>query len=151
MNQRISLIEIRDRLRDQLDPELGIARVGCSLDHDYLAAVGESTSWPGVWVGGQRGTPIAPNPGFTGRFVQDVRVEIAVRVIVARYAAGEVDQEARLNRIVDAVVDKTLGYKPAGAVKPLHWVSSQDGPPEQSVMTADLIFQTQISHQYAPT
>lgn len=149
MNRRISLESIAVRLRQQLAPSLGINRIGSALDFDFLEAVGSSDNWPAVWVGAQRATPIDDGRGYSGRVRQQVRVEIAVRCIVQRYIAAEAAQEAQLNRIADAVCDALMGWTPANAVRPLAWLSSQDGPPEQSVMTTDLLFSTDVTYQYA--
>ena len=148
-NQRISLESIAVRLRQQLAPSLGINRIGSSLDFDFLDAVGTAENWPGVWVGAQRSTPIDDGRRFSGRMRQYVRVEIAVLVIVQRYVAAEASQESLLNRICDAVADALIGHQPTNAAEPLVWVQSQDGQPEQSVMTADLIFATTVSYERA--
>ena len=148
-NRRISLESIAERLRGQLSPTLGLNRIGSSLDFDFLETVGNPDYWPAVWVGAQRSTPIDTGRGFSQRVRQQVSVEIAIRVIVQRYATGEQAQEDELNRICDAVADELIGWTPTGGAEPLVWISSQDGQPEQSVMTADLIFKTTVSYQYA--
>lgn len=125
----------------------GIAKIASSLDHDFLSGVGEATNWPAVWVGAQRSTPIDDGKGYSGRVRQHVRVEIAIRVIVQRYIAGEGSEEDQLNRIADAVADALIGWTPGNGTRPLVWVQSIDGPPEQSVMTADLLFATEITYQ----
>jgi len=149
MNRRIELTEIADRMRARLPLSLDIHRIGCAADTDFMDAVGNPDNWPGVWVGGQRSTPLGDGNGFSQRIAQEVRVEIVVRVIVPKHVDGETNQERRLNDISDAVADALIGWRPAGAAKALVWVSSTDGPPEQTVMTADLVFSTQVSYQYA--
>jgi len=148
-NQRISLIEIAARLREQLAPSLGINRIGCALDAGYLREVGDPEYWPCVWVGAQRSTPTSDGRGYSQRVRQDVNVEFVVRVICARYVTGEQDEEDKLNRIGDAVADALMGWKPTGAIQPITWQQSVDGPPEDSVMVLDLLFQTQITYQYS--
>jgi len=147
MNRRISLMEVTERLQAQLSPSLAVARVGCALETDFLSAVADPANWPGVWVGCQRSTPIDPGDGYTQRVRQDVRVEIVARVIVAKHADGETNRELPLNDLADAVADALIGWRPTYAVVPLVWVSSTDGPAEQSVMTVDLVFSTRITYQ----
>lgn len=149
MNQRISLQEITTRLRDQLDPSLGVETILCALDAGYLRSVADTTTWPLVIVGAQRSTPIDDGRGYSQRVRQEVRVEFVVRVIVARYVEGEQDEEDKLNRICDAVADALMGWRPTGSAKPVTWVQSIDLPPEESAMTVDLLFATQVSYQYA--
>jgi len=151
VNQRISLTSIATRLREQLAQSLGVEKIGSALDADYLRTVGDPTYWPAVWVGAQRSTPINVGTGYTGRVRQDVAVEFVVRIICKRYVAGEQDEEDRLNRIGDAVADALIGWQPSNAVKPCTWVQSVDGPPEDSVMVLDLLFQTQVTYQYPIT
>lgn len=149
MNQRISLQEIATRLREQIDPSTGVNQIICALDANYLASVQDVTTWPLVIVGAQRSTPIDDGRGYSGRVRQEVRVEFVARVIVPRYVEGEAEEEDKLNRICDAVADALMGWRPTGTSMPTTWVQSIDGAPEQSAMTADLLFQTQVSYQYA--
>lgn len=149
MNQRISLQEIATRLREQIDPATGVNTILCALDANYLASVQDVTTWPLVIVGAQRSTPIANGRGFTGLVAQLVNVDFVIRVIVPRYVEGEAEEEDKLNRICDAVADAVMGWRPTGASAPVTWQQSIDGPPEQSAMTVDLLFQTQVSYQYS--
>ena len=149
MNQRISLIEVTTRLKEKLDPSLGVNRIGCALEAGYLRDVGDKAYWPAVWVGAQRSTPTSDGRGYSQRVRQDVNIEFVVRVIVARYISAEPDEEDKLNRIGDAVADALMGWRPTGATKPVTWQQSIDGSPEESVMVLDLLFQTQITYQYA--
>jgi hypothetical protein len=151
MNQRVSLTAIATRLRAQISSGLGVAKIGSALDADYLRTVGDSTYWPAVWVGAQRSTPINDGRGYSQRVRQDVAVEFVVRVICKRYIAGEQDEEDKLNNIGDAVANALMGWQPSNAVKPCTWVQSIDGPPEDSVMVLDLLFQTQTTYQYPIT
>ena len=126
---------------------LGVIKIGTALDSDFTATVGNPTYWPAVWVGAQRSTPIDPGTGFSGRVRQEVRTEIVVRVIVAKVVAGETSQEQRLNDIADGVADVLVGWTPGNGNTPLVWVSSTDGPSEQSVQTVDLAFATTVTYQ----
>lgn len=149
MNQRIALSEVAERLRDTLDHQLGVAHIGTALDVDFVKAVSDSSKWPAVWIGGQRSTPKDDGRGYAGRVRQTVSVEFVARVIVQRYIVGDIVAEERLNRICDAVADALIGWRPTGAAVPVVWVQSLDGPPEQSLMTVDLLFTTDVSYQYA--
>lgn len=149
MNRRITLASVAARIEARLDQLLGVVKIGTALDHDFLTAVGKPTNWPAVWVGCQRSTPLDPGTGFSGRVRQEVRTEIVVRVIVAKVVAGETSQEQRLNDIADGVADVLIGWTPGNGNTPLVWVSSTDGPAEQSVQTVDLVFATTITYQYS--
>lgn len=149
MNQRIALSDVATRLRGTLGHQLGVAHIGTALDVDFVKAVADSTKWPAVWIGGQRSTPINDGRGYAGRVRQDVQAEFTARVVVQRYVSGDVVAEERLNRICDAVADALMGWRPTGASEPVVWVQSLDGPPDQSLMTVDLIFAVRVSYQYA--
>lgn len=149
MNRRITLASVAARIAARLDQSLGVVKIGTALDHDFTKTVGLAANWPAVWVGCQRSTPITDGRGYSGRIVQEVQTEIVVRVIVAKVVAGETSQEQRLNDIADGVADVLIGWTPGNGVMPLAWVSSSDGPAEQSVQTVDLVFKTQVSYQYS--
>ena len=149
MNRRITLASIAARIEARLDQLLGVVKIGTALDFDFAATVGKPDYLPAVWVGCQRSTPITDGRGYSGRIVQEVQVEIVVRVIVAKVVAGETSQEQRLNDIADGVADTLIGWTPGNGVQPLAWLSSTDGPAEQSVQTVDLVFKSQVSYQYA--
>lgn len=148
MNRRISLQDIATRLREQVSDSLGVAKIGTALDADYLSSIAAS-EFPAVWVGAQRSTPTTDGRGFTHRVSQDVVVELVVRLIVSRAIAGEFEEEDKLNRIADAAADALMGWTPTDAAVPITWVQSIDGPAEESVMTVDLLFRTQVRYQYA--
>ena len=144
MNARLSLSGIAKRLCGQLPDTLGVARTGTCYDRDYLTAFAKT--WPAVWVAGQRLTPLDDGRGFSGQFRQHCKIEIAIRLVVQRYADGSTDAEERLNALHDAVADALKDWTPTGADEPLVWVSAADGDATESVMTADLIFSTTCTY-----
>ena len=148
MNRRVTLASVAARIASRLDQALGVVKIGTALDSDFHGTVGLAAQWPAVWVGCQRSTPLTDGRGYSGRIVQEVQTEIVVRVIVAKVVAGVTSQEQRLNDIADGVADVLIGWTPGNGVQPLAWLSSTDGPAEQSVMTVDLVFKTQGSYQY---
>lgn len=145
MNARISLSAIATYLRAALDTAGIEAHVSTAYALDYLTAMG--TTAPAVWILAQRLTPKDDGRGFSERARQHCKVEIAMRVVVQRYAAGATDGEENLNELVDALVTEMFGYKPTGADRGFAFVFGQDGPPSESVMTVDLMFTTDVSHQ----
>jgi len=149
MNRRITLASVAARIEARLDQLLGVVKIGTALDADFTRTVGLAANWPGVWVGCQRSVPLDQGDGLTGKLIQTVRTEVVVRVIVAKVVAGETSQEQRLNDIADGVTDTLIGWRPGNANKPLVWVSSTDGPAEQSVMTVDLVFATTVRYEKA--
>lgn len=144
MNARLSLKAIADRLRAHLDAGLGVARVGTCYDRDYLTSFPKA--WPAVWVAAQRMTRMDDGRGFSGQFRQHCKVEVAVRLVVQRYADGSTDAETRLNALHDAVADVLKDWTPPGADEPLVWESAADGDANESVMSADLIFSTTVTY-----
>lgn len=149
MNRRITLASVAARIEARLDQLLGVVKIGTARDHDYLSTVLLPAQWPAVWVGAQRSVPINDGRGYSGRVAQEVRVELVVRVIVAKVVTGETSNEQRLNDIADGVADVLIGWTPGNGVQPLTWVSSTDGPADQAMLTVDLVFASQVSYQYA--
>lgn len=144
MNARLSLAAIATHLRTELPGVLGVLRVGTGYDRDYLTAFAKT--WPAVWIAAQRLTPNDNGRGFSGVFRQHCKVEVAVRLVVQRYADGSIDGEARLNALHDAVADALKDWTPPGADEPLVWESAADGDATESLMTADLIFSTTVTY-----
>ncbi len=142
MNARLSIAAIAAHLRTL--PALAGIRIGTGYDRDYLTAFAKT--WPAVWIAAQRMTRIDDGRGFSGCFRQHCKVDIAVRLVVQRYADGSVDAEQRLNALHDAVADALKDWTPPGADEPLVWESAQDGDSTESLMTADLIFSTTVTY-----
>lgn len=146
MNGRLSIGAIATRLRAQ--PALAGVHVGTGYDRDYVATFAKT--WPAVWVAAQRLARMDDGRSFSGQFRQHCRVDVAVRLVVQRYAAGSIDAEARLNALHDAVAGALKDWTPTGADEPLVWESAQDGDANESVMTADMIFSTTVTYARAP-
>lgn len=145
MNARLSIAAIATHLRAQT--ALAGVRIGTGYDRDYLTAFPKI--WPAVWIAAQRLSRIDDGRAFSGQFRQHCKVDIAVRLVVQRYADGSIDAESRLNALHDAVSDALKDWTPSGADEPLVWESSQDGDATESVMTADLIFSTTLTYARA--
>lgn len=144
MNARLSLATIADHLRTTLPSALGVARVGTGYDVDYLSAFAKT--WPAVWIAAQRLRPIDDGGGYSGYYRQRCRVEVAIRLVVQRQIDGQVDAEARLNALHDAVAGVMCAWQPEGAELPFVWDSAADGEATESLMTADLIFSTSVMY-----
>lgn len=144
MNGRLSLASVATRLTNKLT---GV-HVGTGYDRDYLTSF--ARTWPAVWVAAQRLQRMDDGRGWSGQFRQHCKVDVAVRLVVQRYADGSVDGEARLNTLHDAVADALKDWTPAGADTPLVWESAQDGDATESLMTADLIFSTSVTYSRTP-
>ena len=95
------------------------------------------------------------SPELLEKFEAETGIKVTVTdydsnvVALAKVVAGEASQEQRLNDIADGVADVLIGWTPGNGVQPLSWISSSDGPAEQSVQTVDLVFKTQVSYQYS--
>lgn len=147
MNARLSLAAIADRLK--ASPLMTDVYISTSYQRDYLTAFG--TTYPAVWVCGQRLTKASNSGNASGLYRQIVNVEIAVRLVVQRYADGITDAETALNMLADNVASVLKDWTPPGAEFALGWESAQDGPANESVVTADLIFSTKVIYTRYPT
>lgn len=148
MNARLTLTEIRDRLDAQLNAGAVVTEpvyCGTARDRDYSAKI--LVTAPAVWVLAQRLTPKDDGRGYTGRARQRVMVDFAVRIVVPRYADGVMQTELELNDLHDRTAAALFGFVPTGADYPLTWAASQDGAPEESLATMDLVFQTETTYQ----
>lgn len=145
MNARLSIAAIAAQLRTV--PGLTGVRIGTCYDRDYLTAFAKS--WPAVWIAAQRMTVLDDGMAYSGQFRQHCKAELAVRLVVQRYADGSIDGEVRLNALHDAVVDAIKDWTPTNADQPFVLVSAADGDATESVMTADVIFSTTVTYARA--
>lgn len=145
MNARLSLRQLRNVFDAALNATPGSVHCGTSYDRDFLELLPKT--WPAVWVLAQRLTPLDDGRGFTQRKRQKVRVELAVRVVVQRYPDGVINGELALNELHDLVSAAGFGAVLTGADEGLSWAQSLDGPPAESVMTSDLVFETETTYQ----
>lgn len=120
----------------------------------YVGSAYERTYWtdsgrkfPGVWIGGQQIDAQDRGDRFTGVIRQSCRVRFAARVIVARAAPGVTDAEDELKDLCDAVESTLLGYTIDGTDGPLVLVSAADESPQESVLSALLVFETTLTWQ----
>lgn len=144
MNARLSLDAIRQHLDAALNTTPGTVKVGTTYQRSYVTEA--ASIFPAVWIGAQRLKPEDDGRGYDSLYRQHVRVDVVVRLVVPRYANGQLDGEAALNALHDAVSAAMLAYTPTGADEPFVWSSSQDGPPAESVLTADLIFSATVTY-----
>lgn len=144
MNARLSLDAIRAHLDAALNVTPGSVIVGTAYQRNYLTDFGKV--YPAVWVGAQRLRPQDDGRGYAGMYRQHAAVDVVIRLVVQRYADGVVDSEGALNALHDSVADAMLAYTPNGASEPFVWQSSQDGPPAESVITADLTFSATVTY-----
>jgi hypothetical protein len=144
MSLRLSLIEFVGRGQAMLT---GVT-VSDSYARIYLTDFAKR--YPAVWVLAQRLRKTAGDDGggLSGRYHQDLTVEIVLRVVVQRYADGQTNVGANLNTLVENVIDAFVDWSPTGAL-PLVLVSTQDGPAQESVAYADVVFSTQVTHSRA--
>lgn len=143
-NSRLSLTEFVSRAVTQsslLPVGTGIADAYAS---NYLTDFGKK--WPFVWVLAQKSRAFSDTDGFSNYSVQHFTQEIVVRAVVQRYAPGKVNVGADINTMVDAVIEIYRGWQPTGADMPLYVVATQDGPPWESIVFADVIFGTQVTY-----
>lgn len=146
MNGRIKLSDIRDYIGNPLSVTgIGNVHVGTCYDREYINAY--TTTFPAIWIAGQKLTPADGGQGFSGNFRQKVNILIPFRIVIDRYSAGEIDPETGLTLIFDALADKVKDYKPTGAYSPFVWQEGEDGPATESLLVADQYFKTQVIYQ----
>ncbi len=143
MNARLTLTDIAARIRTELND--ATIHVGTSYDRDYMTAF--TKTYPAVWVAAQRLTPIDTGRGYSGLYRQHARVEFVVNLVVQRYAENQPEVEAALNELHDAVCAALLGWTPTSASEHVVLVSSQDGPPSQTLSTVSIIFAVTTTYQ----
>lgn len=147
MNSRLSIAAIATQIKTSLTGAHSSVHVGTGYDRGYIAAFAKT--WPAVWVAAQRLSPRDDGGGYSGMYRQRCKVEVAIRVVVQRYADGSIDGETRLNALHDAVSGAITGWQPSGADAPMVWESSSDGDMTESLMSADLIFSTSTTYAKA--
>lgn len=144
MTTRARFSEIKERLQ----PGAWAARVqdadtlyvGSCYDSDYAKAF--KSRLPAVWVIGQSSYAIGneEGQGYAGRMRLRTRIEFALRLVVKRNAAGLYNNEDAFNDLYDAVTDRLFSWLPNGAESECFFVSSEDGPANETFMVADVIF-----------
>lgn len=137
MNSRVKLQDVADKLALALPG----TKVGTAYDADFISTFGRV--FPAAWVVGQRLRPADNGRGYAGYYRQTVNVEIVVRIVVQKTPDTD-DVDTRLSSLQNAVADALIGWKPTNAARHLVWDLAQDGPPHEGVVTADLIFVTQV-------
>jgi hypothetical protein len=145
MNARLSLTDVVARL--QLGLPSGTL-VSDAYAVGYLRDFG--TKYPAVWVLAQRSRAVSEDDGYAGQFRQTFSVEFVVRCVVQRYKDGTTNAGAALNALVDSVIAQIEFWTPPGCNQDCIVISSQDGPPHESVVYTDVAFSTSISYQRSP-
>lgn len=143
--KRLRLRSIAEHIAAQTGFE-GV-HVGTGYDRDYLTAFG--TTYPAVWVGAQKQQRRGDGMG-SREYHQRGDAQIVVRLVVQRYADGETDPEQALDALHDAVLDVLDNWQPPEAWGSLCIQSTQDGPPHESVLTEDLIFECSTLYRGTP-
>jgi hypothetical protein len=147
MNARLSLTDVVARL------QLGLPAGTLVSDAYAVGYLREFwTRYPAVWVLAQRSRAIAEDDGYAGQFRQNFDVEFVVRVVVQRHKDGTTNAGAALNALVDSVTAQVEFWTPPGCNEDCIVISTQDGPPHESVVVyTDIVFRTSISNQRTPT
>lgn len=111
--------------------------------HDYLLRWAKVS--PAVWFLGQRLTNLDDGravQGYSSIKRQRMRVEIALRIIVARSVEGVIDSEPAMNTLHNKVAEGMFAWKITGAEQDFSISSVKDGVPYESIVAADLMFTT---------
>jgi len=139
MASRISTDAVVSRLGTGLGALASI--VEKSTSNTFLN--GWDRTYPAVWVMGQKSERIDTGRGTTGTYRQHVGIFITIRAVVQKYGEGMVSNEEALNTLVEAVNDLMLGWRPADALKPFVYDSSNDGPVFDNILATDLVYVTE--------
>jgi len=136
---RLNLAEIRDAVIAAVDAAV---YVGTSYDRDYLDQFAREA--PAVWIRAQRAIPLGNDTGATGRPLQRYSAEVLVTVVHGRYDPGTFNASANVDAIVEDVVDGLIFETLTGADTPLTLAGTTDGAQDDSFITVDLLFRTEI-------
>lgn len=128
-------------------PAFAAVHVGTGYDRDYHTSFGKV--YPAVWVGAQRQTRQGDRAG-SREIHQRANAQVVVRLVVQRYANGDIDPETGLDTLHNAVIAGMAGYKPPEAWSTFRFESAQDGPPDESVLTEDIVFEAQTLYRETP-
>jgi hypothetical protein len=146
MNALIDFDALAAHTRAALGP--AVQRVGTGYDVDYWTAFVKA--YPAVWFCAQRHMRGKDNGrGYSGLVRQHLDTEIVVRIVVQRVKPGQVSAATSLKSLYEIVCNALVGYQPAEADFPLAFASITDGPSNESIVTADLVFTTGISFSKA--
>lgn len=140
MNARLDMNEIKDKLA----ADIPTATAATSYHRDYLTKFAQL--YPYVWVCAQRATRMDNGRKYSGQQRQTLKIDIAVRVIVKRYADGVLDNTTAFDSLCNQVVASLFGWQPTGANYPLVLEQMQDGAPEESLLNCDIIFSTEVTY-----
>ena len=112
--------------------------VGTCYDTDYLSKFPDVA--PAVWFAGQQSTKMDDGRGFSGLARQNMRVDLAMRVCVARFREGVYNAEDALEELVNKTTDAIYGWTIPGARDHFVLERTKDGLTFQSIIVADLVF-----------
>lgn len=143
MNARLNLTDIVAALKLSLP---SISNISDGYAVNYVRDFG--TTFPAVWVLAQRAKSQGQDTdgGYSNHFRQHFNVEFVVRCVVKRYSDGSVNAGAALNALIDSVTGALIGTEPPNCELPLIVVATQDGPPSETILYADITFGTVITH-----
>lgn len=145
MTTRINLSEVKALIEAAGG---AISVIGTCFDRDYLDVAGQG-EFPQVWIMGQRLRRRGDGVNSRG-YHQLLDVEVAVLCVVKRYADGDNSPEDALTELVGLVVDAIANLKVSNSYS-FRLDSIQDGDPSDSVMSAIVVFSTQVAYRgYSP-
>lgn len=118
-------------------------RIGTTFDSDFASQFAKTA--PQAWVIAQRARPMDDGRRVTGRYRQHMQVEVIIRIVMQRHKQGTFDNEESITSACNAVSAALLAWTPTGADEPFVFGGQTDGPYAESVVTADLSFQTTVT------
>lgn len=144
MTTRANFEEIKARLAPDVwasaVPDFATLHVGSCYDNNFARDF--KVKLPAIWLVGQSSYAIGneEGQGYTQRMRLRTRVEFAIRLVVKRNAPGVYNNEEAFNALYNAVSDRLFAWEPASAESECFFVSSEDGPANETFMVADVIF-----------
>jgi hypothetical protein len=117
----------------------GDLHIGSSYDVNF--ADGFKRLKPAVWILGQNSYAIGDESenGYTQIMRIRTRIELVLRLVVARGIQGTWNNEAEMKLLYDAVVDRLFNWVPTDAESSVFFVAAEDGDPNNTFVTVDLV------------
>jgi hypothetical protein len=113
--------------------------IGSSFDQNFLKDF--KNLRPAVWLLTQSAYSLGneQNSGYAQEFRQRSRIDVVLRLVVARAVDGLYNNEEQLTTLFNAVVNRLFTWRPLYSESNVFYVAHEDGPVNEAFMTVDLV------------
>lgn len=140
MTYRVNLPELKARLAPgSWSAAVPGLCVGSCYDANF--ATDFKNKKPAVWVLGQSSYAIGneENDGYTQIMRQRIRIEVVLRLIVARSNTNQFNNDAQMTALFEAVTSRLFGWLPSNAESNMFYVAAEDGEANETFISVDLV------------